>query len=491
MLIDTHRTPPRAGRGGRVFDAVLRCGEHPASAVGWLTLLATWVLFVRLGAGGLEGDEGVYGSVARHLLASGDVVGLRFADQPYFNKPPLYMVFIAGASGVLGLGEWAIRLPAALFALGNVLMGYLLLRRVVGGGAAFLAMLLLLSHFHFLLISRTGRMESMVAFCILVACWALLACRDHGRWLLLAGAATGAAVLSKGAMGLLPLLLAPVFLWLDDKARARVRLAHVAAALAIAAAVALPWFVAAVVRYGDVYLQTAISEQVVDRIAQPLFTENDLGPLFYLHRISVYYPFTWSLLAPIALVYLPWRAWRERRSDLGLLALWMLAVILPFSLIVQTKLHWYVYAAYVPIAAGCALLLQRLRGRHGAVASALVVLSVAVTLAYPLVKQPHNLSQKEVALHTTDCTRAAGRLATVRIDHSPFVFYTQGPVEHLRTFEHYAASAAQRPACYVSWSRDLDRLTAGREHRVWHRSADHVAFSIGAPPSGARSPPGQ
>ena len=478
MTIGAPHRPSLPAGGGRFFDAVLRLGEHPARAAGLLTLLAVWVLFMRLSTGGLEGDEGVYGSVARNLMASGDLVDLRFADQPYFNKPPLYMVFIAAASGVLGLGEWAIRLPAALFALGNVLVGYALLRRVIGGGSAFLAMLLLLSHFHFLLISRTGRMESLVALCILVACWALLACRDNGRWLLLAGAATGAAVLSKGAMGLLPLLLAPLFLLIDEQARSRVRLRHVAAALALAAAIALPWFVAVVMQHGDVYLQTAFGEQVIDRIAQPLFTEKDLGPLFYLHRISVYYPFTWSLLAPIALVYLPWRAWRERRSDLGLLALLMLAVFVPFSLIVQTKLHWYVYAAYVPIAAGCALLLQRLRAWRGGVASVLVALSVGVTLAYPLVKRPHNLSQKDVALHVADCSRAAGRLATVRIDNSPFVYYTQGPVEHLRTIEQFAASAARGSSCYVSWSRDLERLTAGRTHRVWYRSAEHVAFSL-------------
>src|SRR5208283_4387822 len=69
-----------------------------------------------------EPDEGRYAEIAREMAVSGDYVTPRDDWVRYFEKPPL--MYWAGAITIkiLGANEYAVRLPAALSSIGQVVI---------------------------------------------------------------------------------------------------------------------------------------------------------------------------------------------------------------------------------------------------------------------------------------------------------------------------------------------------------------------------------
>src|ERR1700720_2679786 len=69
-----------------------------------------------------EPDEGRYAEIAREMYLSGDYVTPRDNFVRYFEKPPLVYWAESAAIGIFGAHEFAVRLPAALFSVGEVVI---------------------------------------------------------------------------------------------------------------------------------------------------------------------------------------------------------------------------------------------------------------------------------------------------------------------------------------------------------------------------------
>src|ERR1700716_2279285 len=69
-----------------------------------------------------EPDEGRYAEIAREMYLSGDYVTPRDNFVRYFEKPPLVYWAETAAIAVFGANEFAVRLPAALFSVGEVVI---------------------------------------------------------------------------------------------------------------------------------------------------------------------------------------------------------------------------------------------------------------------------------------------------------------------------------------------------------------------------------
>src|ERR1700675_2756030 len=69
-----------------------------------------------------EPDEGRYAEIAREMYLSGDYVTPRDNFVRYFEKPPLVYWAEAVAISIFGIHEFAVRLPAALFSAGEVVV---------------------------------------------------------------------------------------------------------------------------------------------------------------------------------------------------------------------------------------------------------------------------------------------------------------------------------------------------------------------------------
>src|SRR5262249_7771877 len=81
--------------------------------------------FVNLGASSLwDANESFYAETPREMMESGDYLAPQFNYQPRAQKPPLTYWLILLSYQLLGISEFAVRLPGALAALGILLFTY-------------------------------------------------------------------------------------------------------------------------------------------------------------------------------------------------------------------------------------------------------------------------------------------------------------------------------------------------------------------------------
>ena len=81
--------------------------------------------FVNLGTSSLwDANESFYAETPREMLESGDYLAPRFNYQPRAQKPPLTYWLILLSYQLLGVSEFAVRLPGALAAAGVLLFTY-------------------------------------------------------------------------------------------------------------------------------------------------------------------------------------------------------------------------------------------------------------------------------------------------------------------------------------------------------------------------------
>ncbi|MEE9231430.1 MAG: glycosyltransferase family 39 protein [Acidobacteriota bacterium] len=163
-------------------------------------------------------DEANYAEIAREMAFSGDWIVPHSNYRPYLEKPPLTFWMAAGAMRLIGPGETAARLPAAISGLLLVLVGALWARRALPGDALMSAALVLGTSLGIVATSRLGILDLPLTACSTVSLLGferrVLAGGGRIGWLCFyAGMAAGC--LTKGLIGiLLPLAAAGItLLW--------------------------------------------------------------------------------------------------------------------------------------------------------------------------------------------------------------------------------------------------------------------------------------
>lgn len=318
-----HTMPPAAARSR----------DLAAWAAAALLLLLGLIWFGTLGTRSLiHPDEGRYASLALEMARSGDWVTPRLNGLLYFEKPALQ--YWIGALSFLGFGvsEFSARLWPGLAGFLTVLGVGFTAARLWGHETGVRALAIAASmtwlqvNSHFLTLDA-----GLTLFLTLALCAVLLAnngqpdARQRRRWIWLAWAAMGAAVLSKGLVGIVipGAVLVLVSLWRRDMSLWRGL--HWASGLLIFLAITAPWFVLVSLR-------------------NPGFAS-----FFFLHEHFARYltevhqrEGAWWYYLPFVLVgMLPWTGalpWllRKDRAEAGiaprhLLAAWCVFVLLFFS----------------------------------------------------------------------------------------------------------------------------------------------------------------
>ena len=333
----------------------------------WL-LLAGFCLFLfiyGLGRFGLIGaDEPRYAQVAREMLERHEWITPTLGGRPWLEKPALYYWQAILVYRMLGVSDWAARLPSAIDASLMVLGVYFFLRRLRPGlhldGALMTASAAGVIGF-----ARAAAMDMPLAATFTLALLAWYAWWETSQRAYLAGfyALLALATLAKGPVApVLAGMIVGLFALVARNSRIIITTLWIPGML-LFFLVALPWYVAVEVRHPEFFrffiLQHNLARFGTDRYHhwQPL----------------------WFFLPVTALGLLPWlvfvlscgvetaRAWwseRTRLFDSGdalsfFLLLWLLVPVVFFSLS-QSKLPGYILPA---LPAGPMLVAEYLR-RH-------------------------------------------------------------------------------------------------------------------------------
>jgi 4-amino-4-deoxy-L-arabinose transferase-like glycosyltransferase len=236
-------------------------------------------------------DESLYGSISLEMAKTGDWITPRFLDRYALVKPPLLYWLEGAAIKTLGPKPISLRLPSILAGAATVTLVFawlledaLLADSASLAAAAAGAILLLSSHLFFVL-SRIGLTDALLTFETALAMFALtrdprLASRAS-LWTF--GIASGAAILTKGIAGLFSLLALFVLCVISRERPAWRRLA---AAVAISAAVALPWHLYQLFRNTRwFWAEYVVTEVVGNSVGKPDQTTQESQVGYYLKRL--------------------------------------------------------------------------------------------------------------------------------------------------------------------------------------------------------------
>ena len=315
-----------------------------------LLLVAATSMLAGLGDATLwEQDEPRFAEATRQMFARGDFITPYLNAVPRFEKPILMYWLQAAAYVVFGATEFAARLPSALAGIAAVIFLYLITARTASASAALVAGLALATTFRVVTFARQGLTDIPVLFFIVAALYGFLRAAEQPEsraHAVLAWVCVALGVLMKGPVGVLALII-----WGSYAAVRRdwtlIRSVRPISGVFIAAAVALPWYVAMFVMHGNAWLDFALGHEVVARV----LSEESFAPergLFYYWKVFPGDAAPWSLLFIAGCAWCA-RRWRQldeapRRAIVFALT-WFVTVFVVFTLS-QSKVPHYILPAY-------------------------------------------------------------------------------------------------------------------------------------------------
>jgi len=282
----------------------------------FLLVVAAVLFFAGLGRLPLlEPDEGRNAEVAREMLATGDFITPHYNSLAYLDKPAVFFWLVAGSFRLLGVSEFAARLPSALAALGTMILVWMMARTMFaedragqmpapqraarpryGHDAGLRAAIIWATMPLVIIFSRQVIFDMTLTFLVtlsMLAFW-IAAGTDFKRpWPeVVMFAAWGVATITKGPVGfLLPLLSILTYQALAGRFRELKRLRW-GLGIAVFLAAALSWFVPACVRNPD-FARYALWQESLQRFATGSAKRG--GSVFYYIPMFLAGLLPWSL----------------------------------------------------------------------------------------------------------------------------------------------------------------------------------------------------
>jgi 4-amino-4-deoxy-L-arabinose transferase-like glycosyltransferase len=325
----------------------------------WL-VVGVIALAVHLGGVPLmDADEGRNAEVAREMAATNDYVMPRLNGLPYLDKPVVFFAAEAAAMEVLGPTELAARLPAYLFTIATALV-ILWYSRSYVAAIVFLSMPLVVAF------ARTVIFDSALAFFTTVALVTFHRAIEerNQRWSIVAWAAMGLAVITKGPVTFVLVLFVviPFAIW-----RKALRVVFPILGILLFFVATVPW-VWGVSRVVPEFLRYVLVTETAARMATDELKRT--GPPWY------FVPYLIAGALPWSLVFLA--SWKKFRKPDPAVVYWLLAFAIPFVFfsISQSKRPQYI----LPLMPAIAILIARIWDDARTRAAAIVLASFGAIL---------------------------------------------------------------------------------------------------------------
>jgi len=495
---------PRGGTGWQVLLREAAC--HPLLMVVGAVLL---LRLVTLGAYPLmDTTEARYGEIARVMVETGNyITPQEIPGTPFWAKPPLYAWLSAASIQVLGVNEFALRLPSLLCALAVMGMCMYWAAHLVPARSAehqawsaTLAALFLALCPGFFAASGAVMTDPVLTVCItamlLAFHQAVVAADAGGPWQRIFFAAAGLGMLAKGpVIGLYAGL--PIAAWIAWERRGRVaweRLPWVRGA-ALALLICAPWYVLAERRTPGFLTYFLLGEHVM-RFVQPGWGGDLYGTAHAEPRGMIWAYQLGAVLLGLPLLVAALRARRRAApadAERASMRLLLLAVLIPLAFFsLAGNIIWtYVLPGLGPLAVWTAhALAPRVAAsvpvRRAVLANGIAgtaVLALLITAWVPRHTAAHSSAGLLAQWHGPDdgALLYVGRKAPASLR-----YYSRGAVRAVPGIPQALQAVAENEGAYIALAPDggaalqsaARQLPHSREAVLVERNADLALYRL-------------
>lgn len=329
-------------------------------AGGWIALFFGCVIYLgNAGFPGLLDDaDASHAVVAREILQRHDWVILYMNGIRYLMKAPLHYWAVAASYRVLGVNEFATRLPVALAMIGLALLANEFARRFFGARAGLYSALAVLTGAGFFLFTRIMIPEGIYAleftavFYFFIRGWTGSLPPRTAYW----GVAmmSALAMLTRGLIGVIfPVGIIGLFV-IATRGWKRLGEMHLVSSALIFLAVATPWHLLASLRAKTFFWSYFINEHFKRAVGTRFPPDYEAVPLWLWLGAHLIWFFPWSIFLWAAFKnFPPLRSWKNldapQQAKL-LLALWGGFILLFFSMTFGSRMEYYSFGGWPAIA---------------------------------------------------------------------------------------------------------------------------------------------
>jgi len=301
-------------------------------------------------------DEINFAESAREMLVSGNIAQVQINYEPFVEKPPLFIWIQALSMMVFGVNEFAARLPNAILGFVTLLTFYFIGRKLYNERFGFLWALSFFGSILPNLYYKSGIIDPLFNYFIFLSVfWIFYSIRLTDKstlYIFIAGLFSGLAILAKGPLGIILIILTILVYLILKKSIKIISLKNLFVFFLTALLISSIWYVIIILNNGPEFLLNFIQYQI------RIFTTSDAGhgQPFYYHFVVIAigcFPisiFALKNLIPSGLFKMPRKITEnENKSDfINWMQILFWVVMILFSISV-TKIVHYSSLAYFPL----------------------------------------------------------------------------------------------------------------------------------------------
>ena len=289
-------------------------------------------------------DEINFAESSREMLVSGDYLRVQVGFKPFWEKPPLFFWLQATSMQFFGVNEFSARLPNAIFGILTLLTLYFIGKREKNENFGVLWTLLffgsILPHLYF----KSGIIDPVFNFFIFSAIYFLMrslnGVEHRLRYASFSGVLIGFAVLTKGPVGFLLLLLTFIVILVVQRFKFLPRPKDVLVFGLAAFLVSSLWYGMEVINNGPSFLIEFVNYQI-DLFQTPVA---DHSQPFYYHFVVVFFG-----CFPMSVFALGGFKKSQINAHLNQWMMVLFWVVMILFTVVTTKIVHYSSMAYLPL----------------------------------------------------------------------------------------------------------------------------------------------
>lgn len=344
-----------------------------------LGILAISVICYGLGNESLRNwDEAIYAQISKELIFNNNYLTLHWNYLPWFEKPPLLMWITALFFQCFGVSEFWARAASAFSGVGLIFIVFFVGKRIYNRNIGFIASLILLFSFAFINRARMGTTDTMLCFLIFVGVYGYLrlTTKDQKWWYLIWMSFALAFMLKSWAI----IIMLPIFaltLFFDNRVYDTLHSKHFWLGILFACLLVFPWHIIMIAKYGQEFIKDYFLYHAVMRTIKAIDMHRG-GTFFYISALKRDFS-PWIYLAPFAIALsIKENITGQARSRILLL---LIVLVMGFySIIVKTKVAWYIHPVYPALAILIAALLEQAFQSHKSLEFGAILFATLISL---------------------------------------------------------------------------------------------------------------